>query len=229
MSTRHTPILAPSILAADFTKLGEQIRQCTVAGVEWIHCDIMDGHFVPNISYGPMIVDAANKATNAFLDVHLMIYNPDQYIDAFVKAGADQITVHQEATPHLHRSLQLIHSKGIPAGVAINPSTPISTLEEILPDADMVLLMSVNPGFGGQQFIDATYKKLRQLHLMRNELNPACRIEIDGGVSLDNAADLIHAGADVLVAGNSVFSAPDIGARCKEFQHILNQTTVKLA
>lgn len=229
MIKRHEPILAPSILAADFTKLGEQIKKCTDAGVTWIHCDIMDGHFVPNISYGPMIVDAANKATDAFLDVHLMIYNPDQYIDAFIHAGADQITVHQEATPHLHRSLQLIHSKGIPAGVAINPSTPINTLEEILPDADMILLMSVNPGFGGQKFIDATYKKLRLLHQMRNDLNPSCRIEIDGGVSLENAAALIHAGADILVAGNSVFGAPDISQRCKDFQHILDQTKFQKA
>jgi ribulose-phosphate 3-epimerase len=214
-------ILAPSILAADFSKLGDHIKQSVDAGAQWIHCDIMDGHFVPNISYGPLIVAAARKSTNAFLDVHLMIYNPDQYIEAFVKAGAQLVSVHIEATPHIHRSLQHIRTYGIQAGVAINPGTPITSLEAILPDTDLVVLMSVNPGFGGQQFILNTYSRLLQLKQLRDAVNPNCLIEIDGGVGPDNAAQLIRAGADVLVAGSSVFGATNISKRVQEIQHIM--------
>lgn len=217
-----TSILAPSILAADFSKLGDHIKQSVDGGAQWIHCDIMDGHFVPNISYGPLIVDAARKSSDAFLDVHLMIYNPDQYIEAFVKAGAQLISVHVEATPHIHRSLQYIRSFGIKTGVAINPGTPIHTLESILPDADLVVLMSVNPGFGGQKFIDSTFSRLAQLKMLRDELNPSCLIEIDGGVGLNNAAQLIRTGADVLVAGSSVYGAPDISARVRELLNTMN-------
>jgi len=219
---RITPILAPSILAADFTRLGEQISVCVDAGVKWIHCDIMDGHFVPNISYGPMIVDAANKATDAFLDVHLMIYNPDSFVDAFVDAGADLISVHIEATPHIHRSIQLIKSRGVLAGVAINPGTPVSSLDSILNEVDLVVLMSVNPGFGGQKFIEDTYSRILELIQLRNKMNSNCLIEIDGGVGLDNIEKLVQLGADVLVAGSSVFSAKDIPTRISELHYKMN-------
>lgn len=214
----NSPILAPSILAADFTCLGHQLSICNDAGIKRIHCDIMDGHFVPNISYGPMIVDAANKATSAFLDVHLMTYNPDQYIDALIKAGADLISVHIEATPHTHRSLQLIHNKGIKAGVAINPSTPVTILEPILAETDQVILMSVNPGFGGQKFITSTYQRIQELKELRYKTGTHFLIEIDGGVGLDNIEKLVRTGADVLVAGNSVFGADNIPNRIAELQ-----------
>lgn len=221
MQQRPEPILAPSILAADFTNLGEQLSICDQNDIKWIHCDIMDGHFVPNISYGPMIVDAANKASDGFMDVHLMIYNPDQYVDSFIKAGADLISVHIEATLHIHRSIQNIHSKGIRAGVAINPGTPIQSLESILPDVDLVVVMSVNPGFGGQQFIPSTFERLIHLNELRNKLNPSCLIEIDGGVGLENTEKLVRLGADVLVAGSSVFGAADIPFRIKELHSII--------
>jgi len=220
--TPSKPILAPSILAADFTQLGAQIQLCTHNGIEWIHCDIMDGHFVPNISYGPMIVKAAqNAASDAFLDVHLMIYNPDLYIDAFIRAGARLISVHAEATPHLHRSVQNIRDKGIKAGVAINPATPVRTIEAVAMDIDLVVLMSVNPGFGGQKFIEHTYERIEELVKIRRERGADFLIEIDGGVVPANASKLLQTGADVLVAGSSVFGAEDIPARIREFQDLM--------
>lgn len=210
------PILAPSILAADYTKLGEQITTCTDAGIRWIHCDIMDGHFVPNISYGPTIVEAAGRASDAFLDVHLMIENPDHYIEAFADAGADQLTVHQEACPHLHRTIQNIKQQDVMAGVAVNPATSLTAIEPILEYVDLVLIMSVNPGFGGQSFIDNTYQRLKDLWAIREEKQLGFLIEVDGGVGLENIEKITRSGADVLVAGSSVFKAKNIEKRIEE-------------
>lgn len=207
------PILAPSILAADYTRLGEQIEECNKADVQWLHCDIMDGHFVPNISYGPKFVEAAGSCTDAFLDVHLMIENPDQYIEAFANAGADQITVHKEACPHLHRTIQNIHQHGITAGVAINPATALQTIEPVVKEVDLILLMSVNPGFGGQSFIENTYERLQQLRKIRDEYGTGFLIEVDGGVNLENIEKVTRCGADVLVAGSAVFKAKNIPKR----------------
>ncbi len=211
-----SPILAPSILAADFTRLGEQIRQATEGGAQWIHCDIMDGHFVPNISYGAMGVDAANQATDRFMDVHLMIFNPDSYTESFVKAGADLLSVHVEAVAHLHRSIQHIKSFGIQAGVAINPATSLSLIDPILEEVDLVVLMSVNPGFGGQKFIPSSLGRIQALADTRARRGLSYKIEVDGGVTLDNIRSCVDAGADVLVAGSSVFAANDIPSRVRE-------------
>ncbi len=220
--SRPTPILAPSILAADFTRLGEHIRQSVDGGAGWIHCDVMDGHFVPNISYGPLVVQAANRATDTFLDVHLMIQRPDEYLQAFVEAGADLISVHIEAVPHLHRTIHRIKESGVMAGVAINPATSLTLLEPILNDVDLVVLMSVNPGFGGQSFITSTYNRTTRLAAMRAEADAGFRIEIDGGVGAGNIRHLVQAGADVLVAGNSVFGAADVTARCRELVALMH-------
>ncbi|MDZ7805510.1 MAG: ribulose-phosphate 3-epimerase [Gracilimonas sp.] len=211
------PILAPSILAADFTKLGNNIQDALKGGTSWIHCDIMDGHFVPNISYGPGIVKAAKKAApEAFMDVHLMIEDPDKYVENFVEAGADLISVHYETCPHLHRSIQNVKKYGLMAGVVINPATPVSSIEPILQDVDLVLIMSVNPGFGGQSFIESSYKRLTELAAIRDSRELSFLIQVDGGVNLKNISKVAKAGADVLVAGSSVFSAEDISARVQE-------------
>lgn len=211
------PLIAPSILAADFTKLGEQIKATLDAEIQWLHCDVMDGHFVPNISYGSMIVEAAHRAAGdqVFIDTHLMIENPDQYIEGFVDAGSDLISVHFEACRNLHRTIQLIRSHGVMAGLAINPHTRVDVIMPILNDLDMVVLMSVNPGFGGQSFIESTFPKLYELIEIRDHHNADFLIEIDGGVTLENAGMIAQAGADVLVAGSSVFKAPDITERTK--------------
>ncbi|HKK25667.1 MAG TPA: ribulose-phosphate 3-epimerase [Gracilimonas sp.] len=211
------PILAPSILAADFTKLGEDIRDALKGGTSWIHCDIMDGHFVPNISYGPGVVKAAKKAApEAFMDVHLMIENPDDYVESFVEAGADLISVHYETCPHLHRSIQNIKKYGLMAGVVINPATPVSIIEPILEYVDLVLIMSVNPGFGGQSFIESSYGRLSELAALRDTKELSFLIQVDGGVNPRNISKIAQAGADVLVAGSSVFSAENITARVQE-------------
>ncbi|MGD8748218.1 MAG: ribulose-phosphate 3-epimerase [Balneolaceae bacterium] len=209
------PILAPSLLASDYTQLGKQIEECMKVDVQWLHCDIMDGHFVPNISYGPKFVRAAASCTDAFLDVHLMIENPDNYIEVFVDAGADQITVHQEACPHLHRTIQNIHQHGITAGVAINPGTSLHNIEPILTDVDLVLVMSVNPGFGGQSFIETTYQRLQHLTKIRDEIGGGFLIEVDGGINLENIERVTRSGADILVAGSAVFKAKNIPERIK--------------
>ncbi|HEY4199924.1 MAG TPA: ribulose-phosphate 3-epimerase [Devosiaceae bacterium] len=206
MTTRPIRI-APSILSADFARLGEEIRAIDAAGADYIHIDVMDGHFVPNITIGPVIVSAIRPLTKKPFDVHLMIAPVDPYIQAFAKAGADIITVHAEAEPHLHRSLQAIKAEGKKAGVVINPATPVSALEHVIGDIDLLLIMSVNPGFGGQAFIPEALVKLRQAKALIG--NRPIDLEIDGGVTPKNAGDIAQAGANVLVAGNSVFQGND--------------------
>lgn len=211
------PLIAPSILAANFTRLGQDIDDAVKGGASWIHCDIMDGHFVPNISYGPGVVKAAKSAApQAFIDVHLMIENPDDYVEAFVQAGADLISVHFETCPHLHRTLQNIKKYGIMTGVVVNPATSLHNIEPVLNDVDLVLIMSVNPGFGGQSFIESSYDKLKRLAEIREEQDLGFLIQVDGGVNLKNAKKVAESGADILVAGSSVFSAEDITARFEE-------------
>ncbi|KKB39299.1 ribulose-phosphate 3-epimerase [Bacillus thermotolerans] len=198
--------IAPSILSANFAKLGEEVKEVETGGADWIHVDVMDGHFVPNITIGPLIVDAIRPVTDLPLDVHLMIENPDQYIEAFAKAGADYITVHAEACPHLHRTVQLIRSYGVKPGVVLNPATPAEGLEYILEDIDLVLLMTVNPGFGGQSFIHSVVPKIRKVKEMIESKNLDVLIEIDGGVNTETARLCTEAGADVLVAGSAVYN-----------------------
>ncbi|MFM7813925.1 MAG: ribulose-phosphate 3-epimerase [Flavobacteriales bacterium] len=198
-------LIAPSVLSADFARLEQDIIMINQSEADWFHVDVMDGVFVPNISFGMPVVAAISKEAAKPLDVHLMIVDPDRYIRAFKEAGADRISVHAEACTHLHRTIQMIHQEGLKAGVALNPHTSLSVLENLLHDIDMVVLMSVNPGFGGQQFIPQTMNKLRDLAAMRKESGASFLIQIDGGVNAQNAPELIEAGADVLVAGNFVF------------------------
>lgn len=200
-------IVAPSLLSADFAHLGEAVSMIDRSAAEWLHLDVMDGAFVPNISFGFPIIKAVRPLTKKILDVHLMIVKPDRFIPAFCEAGADRLTVHYEACTHLHRSIQAIKKEGMKAGVAINPHTPALLLEDVANDIDLVCLMSVNPGFGGQKFIPNTFRKLDALRELRQRLGANFLIEVDGGVSHANAKALIEGGADVLVAGNSVFSA----------------------
>jgi len=201
--------IAPSILSADFTRLGEEIRNVEEAGADLIHVDVMDGHFVPNITIGPLIVEAARRATRLPLDVHLMITDPDAYVDAFVKAGADSITVHCEAGYHLHRSIQRVRMTGARAAVSLNPATPLDVLEYVLEDLDMVLLMSVNPGFGGQAFIDAVMTKIERLRKTIDDRGLDVEIEVDGGIDPENIGRVHAAGADVFVAGSAIFLSED--------------------
>jgi ribulose-phosphate 3-epimerase len=205
-------LIAPSILSADFGRLSEQIREVAKAGADLVHVDVMDGRFVPNLTIGPVVVEAARRASQLPLDVHLMIVEPERYIDAFARAGASRISVHVEACPHLHRTLQQIKAEGAMPAVAVNPSTPLAAVEEILGDAGMILLMSVNPGFGGQSFIPATVDKVRRLKAMLVARALAVDIEVDGGVQPGNAKQLREAGANVLVAGSAVFGAKDLAA-----------------
>jgi ribulose-phosphate 3-epimerase len=203
------PQIAPSILSADFSRLAAHAKQAIDGGGSLLHVDSMDGHFVPNLTIGPAVVASLRKAVDVPLDCHLMIENPDQFVPAFVEAGADWISVHQEACPHLNRSLQLIREHGARAGVVINPATPVGTLTEVLDMVDYVLVMSVNPGFGGQRFIPATLEKVKKLAAIRTALNLDFQIEIDGGIGLDTVADAVRAGAEVLVAGNAIFGSGD--------------------
>lgn len=200
-------MIAPSLLSADFLNLGRDIEMVNRSEADWFHCDIMDGRFVPNISFGIPVVQAISRMAEKPLDVHLMIVEPEKYFDAFAKAGADILTFHYEASTHIHRAVQQIKALGMKAGVVLNPHTPVNVLEDILGDLDLVLLMSVNPGFGGQKFIERTYEKIRKLRTMIDEQGLSTLIEVDGGVNTENAHLLFEAGANVLVAGNAVFKS----------------------
>ncbi len=198
--------LAPSILSADFSRLGEQIKAAEEGGADYIHIDVMDGHFVPNITIGPLIVQACKRVTRLPLDVHLMIENPERYLEGFAEAGADIITIHAEATPHVHRALEIIRKSGAKAGLAVNPLTPLSVFREALPFLDLALIMSVNPGFGGQEFIETSLMRIITLADWREDLNPNCEIEVDGGIDRVSAPRTVEAGAKVLVAGSAIFN-----------------------
>lgn len=201
--------IAPSLLAADFAKLGEEVREVEAAGATLLHIDVMDGHFVPNISFGSLVMDAIKPYTNLPLDVHLMIENPDQYIEQFAKAGAEYITVHVEACRHLHRTIQLIRSYGVKPGVVLNPHTPIETIKHVLEDIDLILLMTVNPGFGGQKFIDSVVPKIAELSYMIKQRNLDVEIEIDGGITAETIVPCAEAGATIFVAGSAIFGKED--------------------
>jgi ribulose-phosphate 3-epimerase len=203
------PIIAPSVLASDFGNLGREVSMINESAADWIHVDIMDGVFVPNFSMGIPVVEAIKRHAKKPLDVHLMVVNPEKHVEAFRRAGADSISVHIEVCPHLHRNIQQIQAMGCKAGVAINPHTAVAALEDIIRDIDIVCMMSVNPGFGGQKFIENTYRKVAQLKSLIARSNASAKIEVDGGVTLQNARALLEAGADILVAGNIVFSAAD--------------------
>ena len=204
--------IAPSILSADFGRLAEEVRAVEAAGADWIHVDVMDGRFVPNITIGPLVVEAVRKVTKLPIDAHLMIVEPERYVEAFAKAGADVVSVHAEVSPHLHRTLQAIHAAGARPAVALNPSTPLSAVEWVLGDCELVLIMSVNPGFGGQRYIPACTEKVRQLRAMADARGQALDIEVDGGIKNETVGEVAAAGANVFVAGTAVFGAKDYAA-----------------
>ena len=215
--------IAPSILSADFSRLGDEIRAVEAAGADYIHIDVMDGHFVPNITIGPLIVEAARRVTSLPLDVHLMIEAPDRYIPDFAAAGADIIVIHADAVHHLHRTVQLIKSLGKKAGVSLNPATPLNVLDYVIADLDLVLLMTVNPGFGGQSFIEACMPKIQALRAMLDRRGGEAELEVDGGVKASNIARIAHAGADVFVAGSAVFGSPDYAATIGEMKRLTRE------
>jgi ribulose-phosphate 3-epimerase len=216
-------IIAPSILSADFTTLGQEIKSVEEAGADWIHIDVMDGRFVPNISYGPIIVDACNKVTDLPLDVHLMIEKPDHLIPEFIKAGADLISVHAEACTHLHRTIQLIKGSNVKAGVALNPATSLTGLEWVIEELDFVLLMSVNPGFGGQKFIESSVEKIEQLAGLIEETGSNAIIQVDGGISLSTIKEVADAGTESFVAGSAIFNTPDYKATITELRNKIGE------
>ncbi len=201
--------IAPSILSADMAHLAQEVQEVVAAGADWIHVDVMDGHFVPNITIGPLVVEALKRVVKVPLDVHLMIEDPDRYLDPFIDAGADILTVHVEACNHLHRTVNAIKTRGIRAGVSLNPATPLASIDSILEDADMVLIMTVNPGFGGQEFILAALPKIEQLQNTISERGLGVEIEVDGGVTVDNIGEIARRGADIFVAGSGIFNTPD--------------------
>ena len=213
--------ISPSILSADFSRLGDEISAVAAAGADYIHIDVMDGHFVPNITIGPLIVEAAQRATDLPLDVHLMIENADAYIDAFARAGSAILTVHAETGYHLQRTLQVIRDKGMKPAVALNPATPLSAIEYVLDDVDMILLMTVNPGFGGQKFIPAMLHKIRRLRDMLDSLDYDIAIEVDGGIVVDNIKEVRAAGADMFVSGSGIFKTPDYGQTIAQMKSLI--------
>lgn len=221
-------MIAPSILSADGSRLGAEIEAVEAAGADWLHLDVMDGCFVPNISIGPGLIASLRKTTRLPFDVHLMIENPERYIDDFAKAGADGITVHCEATVHLHRTIGMIRERGLRAGVSLNPATPLSALEAILPDVDLLLLMTVNPGFGGQKFIANSLSRIARAEEMIRLLAPTVLLEVDGGVTLKNIRSIADAGAEILVAGSAVFGSDDYAATIKTMKALLTAPTVSL-
>jgi ribulose-phosphate 3-epimerase len=214
-------ILAPSILSADLSDLGSQIKLVDKAGADWIHCDIMDGHFVPNITFGPVLVKAAKKNTSLPLDVHLMIKNPDNFIDEFIKAGASYITVHLEEVVHLNRTINKIKESGARAGVVLNPSTPVHLIKDVAEYIDLLLIMSVNPGFGGQSFISNSLRKIKEAVDMREQMNGSYLIEVDGGISSETITAVKDAGCDVFVAGSAIFHAKDISKAVMQLKDLL--------
>ena len=217
------PILAPSILSADFTNLSQQIRLVEMGGADWIHCDIMDGHFVPNITFGPFMVEAVKRVTKLPLNVHLMIENPHKYIQDFIKAGANSILIHHEEVVHLNNVMNQIKKLGAKAGVVINPSTPVNLLRDVIEYADLVLIMSVNPGFGGQSFIKNSLRKIEEAVKLREEMKADFLIEVDGGIDHSNTEDILRAGCDVFIIGSSIFKADDITATTLEFKNKINK------
>lgn len=225
MTMPTTPLIAPSILSADFGRLAEAVQMVEAAGADWIHVDVMDGHFVPNLTVGPPMVEALRKVTSLPLDVHLMMTNPDAFIPEFVDAGADILTVHVEACPHLHRTVQSIKERNIKVGVTLNPATSVTTLEEILAEVDMVLVMSVNPGFGGQKFISFSLDKIRRIRNMMTDSRSSALLEVDGGINLNNVASVIKAGANVLVAGSAIFGSTDIPETIRQMRNA-SQTVI---
>lgn len=222
----YKKLIAPSILNSDFANLQSQIRYIEMGGADWIHCDIMDGHFVPNLTFGAPVVKSLKKTATLPMDVHLMVENPDNYIEPFHEAGASILTVHQEATFHLHRTVMRIKELGMKAGVSVNPATPLSTLTEIIQFVDLVLIMSVNPGFGGQQFIQSSLRKVRELNTMRAQTGTQFLIEIDGGVDKTNIREIAECGCDVFVAGSAIFRSENISAATAELKNLANSITV---
>jgi len=213
-------LVAPSILSANFAHLARDVKQVQDAGADWLHIDVMDGHFVPNLTIGPPVVADLRKVTGLFLDVHLMIARPENLIPAFHLAGADLITVHAEACTHLHRTVRMIKELGVKAGVAVNPATPLSLLEFVLPEIDLALVMSVNPGFGGQEFITMAVEKIRRLRLMVSQQAPQVQIQVDGGINAQTGRVCVEAGADILVAGSYIFKSPDVAQAVRTLKHI---------
>lgn len=214
------PLVAPSLLASDFLRLGDECKMLNESKADWFHLDVMDGRFVPNISYGMPVIKQLRQASTKFFDVHLMIVEPEKYFEEFKDAGANSLTVHLEVSPHLHRNIQHIKSLGMKAGVALNPATPVCLLKDIISDLDLVLIMSVNPGFGGQSFISHSIPKIKELKKLILDTGSASKIEVDGGISLENAAEIVHVGADILVAGSSIFKADNPKQMIEKFKAI---------